>query len=50
MNYIGNLKSIINCKPIGKEVVNEGEKQIDRRKRKKVTLLKIGSDCSEEFS
>ena len=30
------------------EVVMEGEKQLD--KRKKVTLLKITTNCSEAFS
>ena len=34
---------------IADEVVREEEKQIERRKRKKVTQLKIGSNCSKDF-
>ena len=33
--------------PIAEEVVREGEKQIDRRKRKKVTQLEIRCNSSE---
>ena len=42
MNFIGNLKSIMNCKSIAEEVVNEGEKQIHRRKRKKLPNSRLG--------
>ena len=48
------LKSLtgkgVRCKDATEEVILEGEKQIDRRKRNNVTELKIGSNCSEEFS
>ena len=37
-------------KSITEGVVKEGEKQIDRRKRKEVTQLKIRFNCSEKFS
>ena len=40
----------VRTSPIAEEVVEEGEKQIDRRKRKKVTQLKNLSNCSEKFS